>query len=140
MYWEKSAKCRDADTNIFFEDRHILAAKSYCKMCLVNRECLEAALERDDQFAVMGGMTVKERKRFKLRAYLAREHNVDSLQEKTLHEQSSLEHTSPLPLLHILDWHSHSQQVSHYSVASLPSLDLSELVILPLQSLESLAS
>lgn len=55
--WELDAACRDLSTEVFFSDDvdDIGAAKRICLACPVRTRCLDAAVERGEQFGIWGG-------------------------------------------------------------------------------------
>jgi len=55
--WEDLARCRDLPTGLFFSDDldEIAVAKQHCLDCPVRSTCLEAAVERREQFGIWGG-------------------------------------------------------------------------------------
>ncbi|UDY34057.1 WhiB family transcriptional regulator [Dermatobacter hominis] len=55
--WEVQAACRDLDTALFFSDDldEISAAKRICLACPVRTRCLDAAVERGEQYGIWGG-------------------------------------------------------------------------------------
>ncbi len=55
--WELDAACRDLSTEVFFSDDvdDISAAKQICLACPVRTRCLDAAVERGEQFGIWGG-------------------------------------------------------------------------------------
>lgn len=55
--WETEAACRDLDTGLFFSDDvdEIGHAKRICLACPVRTRCLDAAVERGEQFGIWGG-------------------------------------------------------------------------------------
>ena len=55
--WEVQAACRDLDTTLFFSDDldEISAAKRICLACPVRTRCLDAAVERGEQYGIWGG-------------------------------------------------------------------------------------
>ena len=66
--WRPLARCRDHDTNFFFPIgvtgpaiEHIAAAKAVCGECPVQAECLEFALDSNQQYGVWGGASEEER-------------------------------------------------------------------------------
>jgi WhiB family redox-sensing transcriptional regulator len=63
--WTDSAACRDVDPDHFFSEtaKSIQAAKQLCNTCLVKVDCLDYALENEEQFGIWGGLTHRERKR-----------------------------------------------------------------------------
>lgn len=63
--WEREANCRGIDPDVFFPERGAdpSAAKAVCAGCVVQAECLDAALARREQHGVWGGLTAPERRR-----------------------------------------------------------------------------
>lgn len=72
--WEERAKCRGVETDLFFPPRSrkhykpiAEQAKAICRgldgqpPCPVRLECLAAALERDEEFGIFGGLSHRER-------------------------------------------------------------------------------
>ncbi len=55
--WEAQAGCRDLDTAIFFSDDldEIGDAKRVCLSCPVRARCLDAAVDRGEQYGIWGG-------------------------------------------------------------------------------------
>lgn len=55
--WTLLARCSDLDTALFFSDDldDIAAAKRVCLDCPARRRCLDAAMERGEQYGVWGG-------------------------------------------------------------------------------------
>ncbi len=55
--WETDALCRDLSTELFFSDDvdEIGDAKRICLSCPVRTRCLDAAVERGEQFGIWGG-------------------------------------------------------------------------------------
>jgi WhiB family transcriptional regulator, redox-sensing transcriptional regulator len=55
--WMLDAACRDLDTAAFFgvELDEVAEAKRVCLACPVRRQCLDAAVERGEQYGVWGG-------------------------------------------------------------------------------------
>lgn len=55
--WMLEAACRDQDTAVFFsvELDEVAAAKRTCLDCPVRGRCLDAAVERGEQYGVWGG-------------------------------------------------------------------------------------
>lgn len=74
MKWRRKARCRGMDPGFFYPDHgrgdQIAEAKAVCHECPVRSECLEQALELDEQYGIWGGMSVKERKEEKARRWL----------------------------------------------------------------------
>lgn len=72
--WRNHAACLDADPEIFYTNgdwknapHREAAAKAWCKQCPALNECLDDALDKDDRFAIRGGMTPDERAHHKRR-------------------------------------------------------------------------
>jgi WhiB family transcriptional regulator, redox-sensing transcriptional regulator len=68
--WARAACRGTANRDIFFPTRNegpngAEAAKSVCEGCPVRVECLEYALEAEEEFGVWGGTTPAERRRMK---------------------------------------------------------------------------
>lgn len=63
--WMAQAACKAIEGELFYPDHTAataaLDAKKICRMCPVIRECLQWAFKVDDQWAVLGGMTARER-------------------------------------------------------------------------------
>ncbi len=55
--WESRASCRDLDPGLFFTDDvdEISEAKRICLGCPVRTRCLDAAVERGEQYGIWGG-------------------------------------------------------------------------------------
>ncbi len=55
--WMVDAGCRDLDTALFFSDEldDIAEAKLACLACPVRSRCLDAAVDRGEQYGVWGG-------------------------------------------------------------------------------------
>ncbi len=68
--WMLEARCLDADPEAFFPEKggSTREAKRICGICPVQQECLDYALERDQRFGIWGGMSERERRRFKRRS------------------------------------------------------------------------
>jgi WhiB family transcriptional regulator, redox-sensing transcriptional regulator len=67
--WRAQAQCRDLDPNIFFpyagQFREIERAKAICNGCPVRQECLDYANTTRQRIGVWGGMTDRERRRYR---------------------------------------------------------------------------
>lgn len=70
--WRELALCKDRDTNDFYPEMGVKGAakqvremKVFCRQCSVILDCLDYALENDEQFGIWGGMTPKERSRIR---------------------------------------------------------------------------
>jgi WhiB family redox-sensing transcriptional regulator len=74
MDWRHHAACRDEDPELFFPVGtsgpallQITEAKSVCRRCPVNAECLNWALASGQDAGVWGGMSEDERRAMKRR-------------------------------------------------------------------------
>ena len=67
LSWQDAALCAQTDPEAFFPERggSPAAAKRVCRSCEVRAECLEYALEHDENFGVWGGLSERERRRIK---------------------------------------------------------------------------
>lgn len=72
--WRTLSECRDSDPNLFFPVgstgpavEQIAAAKKICASCAVNEECLQYALETNQEAGVWGGYAEDERRRLRKR-------------------------------------------------------------------------
>ena len=73
--WRNSANCKTVDPELFFPTGEksgfdldqIDKAKAVCMGCAVLSQCLEYALETNQEFGIWGGMSATERKNFKRR-------------------------------------------------------------------------
>ena len=65
--WTEEANCKGADADIFFPERGASTrkAKSICRACSVQEECLEFAIENSEKFGIWGGLSERERRRIK---------------------------------------------------------------------------
>ncbi len=77
--WRHQALCRDTDPELFFPVGttgaallQIDQAKSVCRQCPAQRECLEFALATNQDSGIWGGTSEEERRALR-RAYVARE-------------------------------------------------------------------
>jgi len=55
--WEDLASCAEIETSAFFSDDldEIVQAKRLCLSCPVRTDCLDAAVERKEQYGIWGG-------------------------------------------------------------------------------------
>jgi WhiB family redox-sensing transcriptional regulator len=70
--WQPIALCRGSHSHLFFppnnaerkeeRERRETRAKSICKVCPVNAECLEYALTIREPYGIWGGLTETERR------------------------------------------------------------------------------
>lgn len=72
--WRDEANCRDIDPDLFFPLRgeDIGRAKAVCWGCAVREECLEYALDNNEEQGIWGGLSGKERKRLRRQRNLLR--------------------------------------------------------------------
>jgi WhiB family redox-sensing transcriptional regulator len=61
--WVSQGLCGQVDPEIFYVDKggSVAPAKRVCLACDVRAQCLEWALEMDDDFGVWGGLSRDER-------------------------------------------------------------------------------
>lgn len=63
--WTDMALCQQVDPEMFFPNKGdketSYDAQRVCKECPVMAECLEAAIARNEQFGIWGGMTFNQR-------------------------------------------------------------------------------
>ncbi len=71
--WQDFANCLGVDPDLFFPERGASsrAAKEVCRGCVVRADCLEYALENGEKFGIWGGMSERERRRFRRQRALA---------------------------------------------------------------------
>ncbi|MGR3875709.1 WhiB family transcriptional regulator (plasmid) [Streptomyces graminifolii] len=72
--WHHRSACRGIDSDLFFPigegtqaQLQTKEARSYCRRCPVKTECLQSALDNDDQVGIWGGLTEKQRRALKRR-------------------------------------------------------------------------
>jgi len=65
--WMARAACADADPDLFFGEAGHPGdeAKAICHGCPVRQSCLDYAIEHSERFGIWGGLTFKQRLRFK---------------------------------------------------------------------------
>jgi hypothetical protein len=77
QHWRRDAACRGVDPAIFMPERGGSAdeARTYCRRCSVQRECLEYALnlEQKECMGVWGASTGRDRRRARKRGWDATE-------------------------------------------------------------------
>lgn len=68
--WRAQALCSRIDPDLFFAvgAREHREAKSICKQCPVRTQCLVHAMEAPIDHGIWGGMTERERRRFRRHA------------------------------------------------------------------------
>jgi WhiB family redox-sensing transcriptional regulator len=72
--WREFATCRDSEPNLFFPIGstgpavdQIEAAKAVCEQCTAQEDCLQYALETNQEAGVWGGYAEDERRRLRKR-------------------------------------------------------------------------
>jgi WhiB family redox-sensing transcriptional regulator len=79
--WRETARCKEMDPDLFFPVGttgpallQIEAAKAVCRQCDVRQECLQYALDSNQEYGIWGGLTEEERRymRRELTARIAR--------------------------------------------------------------------
>jgi WhiB family redox-sensing transcriptional regulator len=72
--WREMSACRDSEANLFFPVGttgpavdQIEEAKAICAQCSVQEECLQYALESNQEAGVWGGYAEDERRRLRKR-------------------------------------------------------------------------
>ena len=77
--WRSLALCRDTDPTLFFPVGttgaaldQIAAAKSVCVQCAARADCLEFALETNQDNGVWGGLSEEERRQIRRQRKAAR--------------------------------------------------------------------
>ena len=67
--WRETARCKEMDPDLFFPVGttgpallQIEAAKAVCRQCNVNQECLQYALDSNQEYGIWGGLTEEERR------------------------------------------------------------------------------
>jgi WhiB family redox-sensing transcriptional regulator len=73
--WRNRAMCRDTDPELFFPVGttgqallQIAKAKSVCDECLVKGECLDFAMETNQDTGIWGGFSEEERRQMRRQA------------------------------------------------------------------------
>lgn len=79
--WRRLAACRDTDPNLFFpvgthgaSAEQIENAKAVCRQCDVQLDCLEFALETNQDSGIWGGTSEEERRKIR-KAWITRRRN-----------------------------------------------------------------
>lgn len=69
MDWREVARCKQMDPDLFFPVGttgpallQIEAAKAVCRLCEVRQECLQYAIESNQEYGIWGGTTEEERR------------------------------------------------------------------------------
>ncbi|WP_419933202.1 WhiB family transcriptional regulator [Candidatus Poriferisodalis sp.] len=65
--WRERAACKDVDTNIFFigPGKSPDTALAVCNRCEVKDECLQFALDNEEDFGIWGGLCADQRKKLR---------------------------------------------------------------------------
>lgn len=73
MAWQDFANCRGADPDLFFPERgaSTRTAKSICRECAVQDQCLEFAIVSSEKFGIWGGMSERERRKIRKERQIA---------------------------------------------------------------------
>ena len=69
MSWRSDALCAQTDPEAFFPGKggSTQEAKKVCADCTVRKQCLEWAIDHYERFGIWGGMSERERRRYKKR-------------------------------------------------------------------------
>ncbi|MFT8649590.1 MAG: WhiB family transcriptional regulator [Bifidobacterium psychraerophilum] len=67
LSWQHEALCAQTDPEAFFPDKggSTREAKKVCARCEVREQCLQWAVDHDERFGIWGGMSERERRRYK---------------------------------------------------------------------------
>lgn len=70
LSWQEQALCAQTDPEAFFPEKggSTREAKAICAACEVREQCLSYAIENDERFGIWGGLSERERRRFKRNA------------------------------------------------------------------------
>ena len=70
LAWQADSLCTQTDPEAFFPEKggSTRDAKRICAECGVRTECLEYALANDERFGIWGGLSERERRKFRRRA------------------------------------------------------------------------
>jgi WhiB family redox-sensing transcriptional regulator len=70
LAWQADALCTQTDPEAFFPEKggSTRDAKRICAECTVKTECLEYALANDERFGIWGGLSERERRKYRRRA------------------------------------------------------------------------
>ena len=73
LAWQDLANCRGADPDLFFPERgaSTRTAKSICRECSVQAECIEFAIVSSEKFGIWGGMSERERRKIRRQRAIA---------------------------------------------------------------------
>ncbi len=67
LAWQDLANCRGADPDLFFPERgaSTRTAKSICRECSVQDQCLEFAIVSSEKFGIWGGLSERDRRKIR---------------------------------------------------------------------------
>ncbi|WP_423923750.1 WhiB family transcriptional regulator [Candidatus Poriferisodalis sp.] len=67
--WRADAACKGADTSTFYigPGKSPHAALTVCDRCEVRRECLQYALDNEEDYGIWGGLNADQRRRLRRR-------------------------------------------------------------------------
>lgn len=70
LAWQADSLCTQTDPEAFFPEKggSTRDAKRICAECTVRTECLEYALANDERFGIWGGLSERERRKYRRRA------------------------------------------------------------------------
>lgn len=65
--WQHRALCAQTDPEAFFPEKggSTRDAKAVCSHCEVRQQCLTWAIEHDERFGIWGGLSERERRKYK---------------------------------------------------------------------------
>ena len=78
LAWQDLANCRGADPDLFFPERgaSTRTAKSICRGCSVQAECLEFAIVSSEKFGIWGGLSERDRRKIRRERQVAAQRRV----------------------------------------------------------------
>ena len=115
MDWRDEAYCKDTDPSLFFDDTNKNLAKAYCRLCEVQQECLDYAINNSERYGVYGGLDPSERSNLSISSLLAKRR--DSSQQNNKHEQKRPANVAPFSPVSISSRQNHKQEVLENSAA-----------------------
>ena len=70
LAWQADSLCTQTDPEAFFPEKggSTRDAKRICAECTVKTQCLEYALANDERFGIWGGLSERERRKYRRRA------------------------------------------------------------------------
>jgi WhiB family redox-sensing transcriptional regulator len=65
--WQHKALCSQTDPEAFFPEKggSTKDAKQVCAQCEVRAQCLKWAIDHEERFGIWGGLSERERRRYK---------------------------------------------------------------------------